>query len=476
MTISSSALRNCTMRVALPLLFLAAVFAALLVLAPTSAQAAPTMKEGEPYVASIKWSKATGTSFTSLLHNQAVVLRQGGVYYIGLPSVSAAADKKITKLTYGTKGDAAATEATDDNTRIFIFPVSTLDQPVTVGVQQSGKKGTARLSIDTSSLQLVPSEATWQRLSGANALDTMAAVVKAGFSKSTYAILAANSGYWDALSASGLAGIYQCPILLTDGAALSSQASGQLKRMGVTNIFIVGGRGSISEAVEREVAKLGYKVERIGGKTAIDTSFLIWQHEKGKWGSDVITATFDGYWDALSISPYAYAAKAPVLLHDNYSGQVSWRGSANHKLLTQVASGDQRVVIAGGGGSVSKSVDAAFPNSVRLSGANAYETSAAVASWCMKQGMKANNLGIATGQGYWDALVAGPFCGKKNSVLLLADDGNLTNVSGFVRANAASIDAGYIFGGRGSVGTMTMELAQIATSETGILTSGSLSI
>ena len=426
------------------------------------------MQEGKAYVASIKWSGATGKAFASLLHDQAVVLKQGGVYWIGLGSTDEAADKKISKLTYGATNEVAESEATEDKTRIFIFPATSIDTGIKVGVQQSGGSGTATMRIDTSTLQLVPTDASWKRLSGPIALDTMAAVVKEGFATSDYAILATSSGYWDALSASGLAGIYQCPIVLTKPDVLSPQSSKQLTRMKTKHVIIVGGEAAVSRNVANQVAKLGCKVTRLGGANAIETSFKIWQHGKGKWGSDVITATQKGYWDALSMAPYAYAHKAPVLLHNNYDGG-RWSSSANHNLLKQMAAGGKRVLIAGGTAVVNSQVDGLFPGSVRLGGNNAYGTSQVVAQWCVKQGMRADYMGVATASGYWDALVAGPFCGKNNAVLVLADDKNLTTVSGFVRAHANEIEHGYVFGGTAAVGNVTFEAAQIATSARGVL-------
>ena len=448
----------------LALLLAVCAMAALGSLLAKPAYAAPSLQEGKAYSASISWSNAKGRAFASLLHNQAVVLRQGSVYWVGLASTDEASDKKITKLIYGTAGDVAETEATEDNTRVFMFPVSSIDQAVQVGVQQSGASGTARLTIDTSTLQKVPVDATWRRLAGKNALDTMAEVVKAGFAKSDYAILATNAGYWDALSASGLAGIYQCPIVLTAASSLSTQAADQLDRMGAKNVIIVGGTAAVSSSVEKRVAALGYKVERLGGKNAVETSYRIWQHGKGQWGSDVITATKDGYWDAISIAPYAYRHKAPVLLHNNYAFQAAWQASENHAMLTEAAEGGKRVVIAGGSGAVSVEVEALFAGSVRLAGKNAYDTSSKVAQWCVAQGMNVDYLGLATGSGYWDALVAGPFCGKNNAVLLLADDAHLSNISGFVLSHADDIEHGYVFGGSGAVGNVTFEMAQLATS------------
>ena len=66
--------------------------------------------------------------------------------------------------------------------------------------------------------------------------------------------------------------------------------------------------------------------------------------------------------------------------------------------------------------------------------------------------MSANNMAIATGWGYTDALAGAALCGKQNSVMVLADNTNQTAISEVVAANKQSIKNYYIFGGTSVVG------------------------
>ena len=68
--------------------------------------------------------------------------------------------------------------------------------------------------------------------------------------------------------------------------------------------------------------------------------------------------------------------------------------------------------------------------------------------------MKADNMGIATSQGFPDALSGAAFCGKNKAVLLLADDKALLN-SEFAKAYKNTIETAYVFGGQNAVGANT---------------------
>ena len=81
----------------------------------------------------------------------------------------------------------------------------------------------------------------WSRLWGQGALDTMQRVVGCG-DASEYGnafadgrggtvVVATMGGYWDALTASGLAGIEDAPLLMTDASSLSSQTASELERL-----------------------------------------------------------------------------------------------------------------------------------------------------------------------------------------------------------------------------------------------------
>ena len=300
-------------------------------------------------------------------------------------------------------------------------------------------------------------QGAWTRLWGQDALKTMEEVVGTGFNRAVTVVIATNAGFWDALSASALAGLYSAPILLTDPNKLSSETESEIKRLGAYQAFICGGEKAISETVLKAVDKLGLSTERIWGNTAADTAIAIAERMGTDLGKTAIVATVDSYHDALSIAPWAYAYRAPVFLTTPRGLDLS-----RETYAALAESGFNRVIIPGGTEAVSANVERrirainGIRTVTRLGGANAYGTSAEVAAWGIQNGLSANNMGVATGTGYWDALTGAAFCGKNKSVLVLVDDNNTSAVTAFINKNRSKIQKGYVFGGTAAVGSFAM--------------------
>ncbi len=303
-------------------------------------------------------------------------------------------------------------------------------------------------------------DVAWKRLAGGTALSTMRKISTEGFSTSRYAVIASSAGYWDALSASALAGAYECPVLLTSPNSLSWDAESEILRLGVQRAFVVGGTSAVSQNVQDYLESLGTAVTRIAGNTAVGTSLAVYEFAKDKWGSDAIVASSASYHDALSIAPYAYAKKAPIILAQGGDKQLSVKGA---RLLKDASVG--RVVVVGGPAAVAASVESsqlAGKSCVRLGGNTAYGTSKLVANWCIGQGMSASKAGIATGKSYHDALAGAALCGKNNAVLCLVDEGKEACVNGVLAPNKNKMLAAYVFGGTQAVSDAVMAACESA--------------
>lgn len=293
------------------------------------------------------------------------------------------------------------------------------------------------------------------RLAGDIALDTMAAITKQGFDSSGTVIVATAGGYWDALAASSLAGVNYCPILLTDGNALSTQTSSEIKRLKASKVYIVGGVAAVSAKVESSLKSLsGVKtVKRLAGGVAVDTALKIFEEGKGSWGTTAVVATSETFQDALSVSPYGFAKRAPIFLANASTHKLD-----SHVLAALKSGGFSRIVIVGGTAALSSQLESQQLKGfscVRLAGPTAYETSGAIAKWCLGEGMTAANVGIATGDSYYDALAGAAFCGKNNSALVLVSDGYRSNVDGFLKENKANVLRSFVFGGPAAVSPKT---------------------
>ena len=316
----------------------------------------------------------------------------------------------------------------------------------------------------------VPKTSVWKRLFGNTAIGTMKAIVNEGWDKSDYAIVATTSGYYDALSASGLAGLLDCPILMTVPDKLTDATAKLITAKKVKNVIVVGGTSAVSDNAFNQIKKLGVSVERVAGNTAIGTANKIYAYgnvllKAGKiqsgWGTDAIVATSSGFQDALSIAPYAYAKKAPIFLAKGKPGTLTGIAAKAIK-----AGKFTRTIITGGEAAVAKSVEGQVTGAKRLGGNTAYGTSRKIADFCLSKGvgMTATHLGVATGRSYYDALAGAALCGKKNSVLILADDGNNKNVDNVVKPHKADLQENcYIFGGEKAVSAAVCKAVEAAS-------------
>ncbi|MDW8799671.1 cell wall-binding repeat-containing protein [Clostridium sp. A1-XYC3] len=151
-----------------------------------------------------------------------------------------------------------------------------------------------------------------KRLYGEDRYTTSLKVAQDGWSSSYYAILACGEDYPDALSAVPLAKKYNAPILLTHRNYIDSSVLNELKSLQVQRVVIIGGAGSVSEKIVSELNSLGISTERIGGADRYETSIKIAE----KFGNvDTLTvATGEDYADAISVGAAAAAMEVPVVL------------------------------------------------------------------------------------------------------------------------------------------------------------------
>lgn len=119
----------------------------------------------------------------------------------------------------------------------------------------------------------------------------------------------------DGLSASGLAGVENAPILLTKKNTIPDST---LKRLNnVKKVYIIGGNNSIDSIVERYLNGKNINTERIEGKDRLSTSYKVSEKVlelKGSSGDVLVANGFKGEADAISAASVAFKNAIPVLL------------------------------------------------------------------------------------------------------------------------------------------------------------------
>ena len=260
------------------------------------------------------------------------------------------------------------------------------------------------------------------RLAGVNRYETSVAISQDHFASAKTAVLVTGRVFADGLSAAGLAGAYDAPILLTQPKVLPSAVAAELVRLGVSHVIICGDQRAISDSVAQAVAALGdIEVERIGGADRYETSAMLADEVVAVTGDDpgfVFIARGDTFPDALAVSPLAWAHRLPILL---VRPQHLPRYTID--FLSGLAD-TTKTIIVGSEAAVSLSVqgELSVTKSVpdRIGGTDRYDTAAMVATWADDAGLAGFGVtGVATGERFADALCAGPGLGMSGGVLLL---------------------------------------------------------
>lgn len=312
-----------------------------------------------------------------------------------------------------------------------------------------GISGNVDINFDFAGLEdFGTNQKNWERIYGQNQLDTMQEISKAGWDSSDYVVIATDAYYWDALSASSLAGVYDCPILLTGNGSLSSQAASEISRLGAKTAFVCGGPVAISSSVDDQIKAAGCaSVIRVYGQDQQGTSRAVAKQIAGSVSDTCIIATSYTFQDALSISPYAYKTHSPIILCDSGSNVLS------DETLNEISElGFKNAVIVGGPVAVSSKVEGQLTsdgvgNVTRVFGQTEYETSLEIAKFGLDHGMTASHSALATGITFYDALAGSALCGKVDSVLLIASDANRVCVTDFIANHRGDIEKGFVFGG-----------------------------
>ncbi len=297
------------------------------------------------------------------------------------------------------------------------------------------------------------------RLAGPDRYATARAISSATWPDGTAdtAVLATGGDFPDALSASGLAGALDAPLLLV-GTEVTSALTDELGRLGVTDVYLVGGTGVISLDAEEALAD-DYTVTRVWGADRYETAAEVAREIESVTGAsftaDAFVARGDEFPDALAVAPFAYSQAMPVLLTrpDALPAQTE-------AVMTDLAV--DAAWVAGGTGAVTSPVkdtvdtilnDNGGPSSIRWGGADRYATAADIAGGGISQGWAGTSyIGVATGSDFPDALAGGAACGAMSGSMVLTPSDSLpANVASFISSNAGFDTDVVIYGGEGVV-------------------------
>ncbi|WP_432510001.1 cell wall-binding repeat-containing protein [Kineococcus sp. SYSU DK001] len=263
----------------------------------------------------------------------------------------------------------------------------------------------------------------------------------------------------DGLTASYLAGLRSAPILYTDTGSVPAVTAAEIERLGVRDVWIVGGTDRVPQAQQDAWAAAGRTVHRIAGADRYETAAMVaTADDSGDAPEQVFIATGTGTADALAAGPIAWARNYPVLLTE--PGTVP---AATAAALTELGTAN-RVVL---GNAVTDAVYGQVAGTQRLAGADRQETAAKIADDAIAtENFDSQSVALVGGTDATaaDALAAAPVAGAGGVPLLFTGfDGGLGDgTSAYLTAhegNYVSAGDGWVFGGEPSVPQRAVDAA-----------------
>ncbi|WP_413304062.1 cell wall-binding repeat-containing protein [Bacillus sp. 1P10SD] len=234
-------------------------------------------------------------------------------------------------------------------------------------------------------------------------------------------ILTTGYNFPDALSAGPLAAALNAPILSVgaDG-KLTKEVLDEITRLGADQVYILGGTAAVSEEAVAQLKELGISLENVkrleteGMPNRYGTNLAIVAElqKLGFAGNGVFLATGANFADALSAASVAGAYEMPIVLTDG-------------KTLSDEAKAileDEEVFVLGGTDVISnevyKGADKVALHVERLAGETRFGTLAKILN---KFSTNTNNLYVASGRNFPDALSAAPLVVANGGLLLLVE-------------------------------------------------------
>ena len=331
------------------------------------------------------------------------------------------------------------------------------------------KAVTAIFAADAPVVIVPPVVRTVTRLAGAARWDVAANLARKGWDpagtkawpKVAHIIIAngENGKEADPLTAAGLAGAYDAPVLLTQTASLPAATKAIITEIARKNprvrIHLIGGTASVPDARWNEIKRIkgvSTTKDRIAGANRYDVSANIANRIVSLRGAAAVSGLIliaadnpAAFYDALAASPIAYAKTMPMLSVKKGSVPPSVAkvmNSAALKNKKRYAASSASYI---GAGSLSKAT--------RLTNSkNRYTAASNIANFAIAQNW-ASAACVGLTAKLPDALTGSAYLGKRGGVMLFTDSSKAIQPASksFITAHKTQIVDACVMGGTGSV-------------------------
>jgi murein DD-endopeptidase MepM/ murein hydrolase activator NlpD len=313
----------------------------------------------------------------------------------------------------------------------------------------------ARAATATSQSVIEPFTPGTTRVFGDDRYATAAQISKRYAAGVPVLYLATGLDYPDALASAAAASAKGGPLLLTLPDVLPEVVRAEIKRLAPARIVIAGSEASVWKTVEDDLATLVPKavVERQGGSDRFETAEKL-NAGAFTWADQAFIATGRGFADALAASAAAGSQSSPVFLVDGLASSARSETIAALKAL-EVRS----VRIAGSSASVSAGIESQLKGAgftvYRDQGPDRFATAAAINDAVFGGRSSLQNMFIATGAGFADALAGAALAGRLGSPLYLVRQECLPQSAARSMAGMPA-ESRVVLGGTPSVGNSTI--------------------
>ena len=301
-------------------------------------------------------------------------------------------------------------------------------------------------------VEVFAAEKKVNRIFGEDRYLTASEVSDYGWENRDYIIIANGTSGIDSLTGSSIAGILNSPILFCKNSELTEATKDGIVDLKARNAIILGGEGAVGYEIENELIEMGLNVKRIGGQNRYETAALIGFEVENRISKGIVDKTailVNGYGlaDALTASFLSSKMFYPTLL--TLKDTIPEETKEALKDL-----GINKLIIVGGEGVISNSIDFSGFDVVRVFGNDRYETNNIFIQYCKDNfGFETKKIVAASGNSFADALVGGNLAAKLNSPLLLVNEELPLNdnLVGWYEKEFGNIFEIFIIGGTGAI-------------------------
>ncbi|WP_411681314.1 cell wall-binding repeat-containing protein [Clostridium thailandense] len=280
------------------------------------------------------------------------------------------------------------------------------------------------------------------RIGGADRFETSVEVAKHGWTNSKDIVIAEAEGdndFADAITGTSLAYYLDCPILLTKINSTPDIVKDEINKLGVKNIYILGGTGVISKSQEDTFKANGYDTVRIAGVDRFDTACKAADilNSKSKVTKIYIASGYTFQYPLIA-APYAASESAVILFTDGKNLDSTTKNEI-------VKLGIKDISIVGSSGIVAYSVSEQLSDlGIKPFRVNGNTPQSIASNFVNISGIKNKGISIVSDKMFPDALSASILTAKNGyNMLLVGDEFNYTINNNVKHA--------FIFGGIGAV-------------------------